>query len=145
MDMWDLADELGLTVIEQHGEHTSGYKPSENHVRLTPGMRGRVLRSVLAHEIAHHALGHLPVPPGAERDRQEAAANRWAALRLITPEAYAAAERARDGYAPAIAVDLQVADELVDVYQQHLARIGDTVYVAPKMGLGQYQHRQLAA
>ena len=145
MDMWDYADQLGLTVVEHHGPHTSGYRPGDHSVHLRPGMRGRILQSVLAHEIAHHILGHLPTDSRPERARQEAAANRWAALHLIDPEAYAAAERARNGHTKSMAVDLHVADELVDVYQQHLARIGDTVYVAPKMGAGQYDHRELIA
>lgn len=59
MDIWNLAADLGLTVRERRGVHRSGYAPGANHIDLTPGMGGRVLRGVMCHEIAHHVLGHL--------------------------------------------------------------------------------------
>lgn len=143
--MWKLADDLGLHVREARGPHVSGYQAGENFIRLTPGMRGRVLRSVLAHEIGHHVLGHLPTHLGPLRRRQERAANEWAALQLITPDAYATAEAEHGGHAKTMAVALNVADELVLVYQSLLTRIDSTVYVAPRMGTGQYVHRMETA
>ena len=89
MDIWNLAADLGLTVRERRGVHRSGYAPGANHIDLTPGMRGRVLRGVMCHEIAHHVLGHRPTDFGLIRKRQEAAANLWAAQALITPSATA--------------------------------------------------------
>lgn len=140
-DMWTLAAELGLDVVERHGPHTSGYRPDDAIVHLTPGMRGRTARSVLAHEIGHHVLGHLPVPAGAARRRQEAAANLWAARQLISAPAYAAAEEAHGGHAPSMAFDLNVSTELVIVYQRQLLRVDSTTYVAPRMGAGQWLDR----
>ena len=145
LDMWEFAADRGLSVVEARGPHRSGYYPGERVIRLTPGMRGRVLRSVLAHEVGHHELGHRPLAPGIERDRQEAAANRWAASLLISPLEYAAAERLRGGHLPSIAVDLQVSDELVSVYRAQLFRAETTVYVGPRMGLGQWDYRQEVA
>ena len=145
LDMWEFAAERGLTVVEDRGPHRSGYHPGERVIRLSAGMRGRVQRSVLAHEIAHHELGHRPIPSGLERDRQESAANRWAASTLISPLEYATVERLRGGHLPSMAVDLQVSDELVVVYQQMLFRAENTVYVGPRMGLGQWDYRQEVA
>lgn len=145
IDVWKLADELHLTIVDHVDGHVSGYTPDDGTIRLTPGMKGRVHRSVLAHEIAHHVLGHRPVQPGLWRSRQEAAANRWAALHLIDADEYAAAEQARNGHLPSMAVDLYVADELVEVYQQNLERIGDLVYLRPGLGVGDWLLRKQVA
>lgn len=141
MDIWNLASDLGLTVREQRGTHRSGYAPGANHIELTPGMRGRILRGVMCHEIAHHVLGHRPTDFGLVRKRQEAAANIWAAQTLITPGTYADAERHRDGHITSMAIDLNVPDELVVVYRSTLLRTDGAVYVDPRMGAGQFAHR----
>jgi len=74
-----------------------------------------VLRGVLAHEIGHHVLGHRPTASGLLRKRQKHAANLWAALRLITPGAYAEAEQLREGYLAGVTLKLSVTDDLDDV------------------------------
>lgn len=141
MEMWNLAAALGLSIVEKRGVHRSGYAPGDNIIQLTPGMRGRVLRSVLAHEIGHHVLGHHPTDFGLIRKRQEAAANAWAAHRLISADAYAAAEHQHDGHLPSMAFDLNVSDELASVYRKSLLRINAAVYVAPKLGAGQWAQK----
>lgn len=141
IDVWNLAADLGLTVRERRGAHRSGYRPDENHIELTPGMRGRVLRGVMMHEIAHHVLGHRPTEFGLIRKRQEHAANVWAAHRLITTDAYADAERTRDGHITSMAIDLNVPDEFVAVFRQSLLRTDHATYVRPRMGTGQWDHR----
>lgn len=104
-------------------------------------MRGRVLRGVMFHEIGHHILGHRPTEFGLIRKRQEHAANLWAAHTLITPESYAEAEHARDGRITGMAIDLNVPDEFVLIYQQTLLRTERATYVRPRMGAGQWDHR----
>ena len=141
MNVWQLATDLGLSVVERHGVHRSGYAADAAHVELRPGMRGRVLRSVLAHEIGHHVLGHRPTNFGPVRKRQEYQSNIWAAHQLITPEAYAEAERMRDGHVSSMAFDLNVSDELLLIYQQSLLRTETAVYVRPRMGAGGWAHR----
>lgn len=141
MDVWKLAEDLGLSVRERRGAHRSGYAPHDNHIDLTPGMRGRVLRGVMCHEIGHHVLGHRPTDFGLIRKRQELAANVWAAHTLITPEAYADAERHRNGHITSMAIDLNVPDELVLVYRGTLLRTDQATYVRPRMGTAQYAHR----
>lgn len=141
MDVWKLAADLGLTIRERRGTHRSGYAPGTNHIDLTPGMRGRILRGVICHEIGHHILGHHPTDFGLLRRRQEHAANVWAAHTLITPDAYADAERTRDGHITSMAIDLNVPDELVIAFQQTLMRTDTATYVRPRMGTGQWDHR----
>jgi Zn-dependent peptidase ImmA (M78 family) len=136
-----LADELGVHVIEKRAPHTSGYRADEKLIRLTPGMPRRAARSVLAHEIGHHVLGHRPTDFGPIRARQEREANEWAAQHLIDPAVYVEVEKLRDGHLQSMAHDLDVAVELLTVYRSMLHRLGDAVYVRPKMGAGQWMHR----
>ncbi len=140
-----LARAHGLRVIEKAGPHLGGYDPRSATVRLAPGLSARTAGSVLAHEIGHAALGHTPTADPGARRRQERRADEWAARRLITPEAYAAAERIRGGHPPSLAFELGVTVELVLAYQRLLRRIGDVVYVDARMGSGQWAHRSVAA
>ena len=140
-ELLQLADELGVTVIERRGGKPGGYHAGTTTIRLHPGTSRRVARSVLAHEIAHHVFGDTPSPYGPVRAKQERRANEWAALRLITPDAYAAAEANQHGHVPSMGYELGVTLELVEAYKRLLARIGDATYVAPRMGAGQFQHR----
>lgn len=139
-----LAHDLGLTVVERRGPHQSGYAPDDHTIRLTPGLPRRIGRSVLAHELAHHVLGHRPTHHGPIRLRQERHANEWAAHHLIHHDHYREVELLRDGHEGAMAHDLDVAPELLAVYRRMLARIGDTVYVEPRMGAEQFRHRLVA-
>ncbi len=141
MDVWKLAADLGLHVVEHNGDHVSGYWPDEMIIRLSPGMSARTTRSVLCHEIAHHVLGHRPTRFGPVRRRQEDEANEWAATHLITPDAYAEAERLHGGHLETMAHTLDVAPELAAAFRAMLVRIGDTVYVRPRMGAGMWRHR----
>lgn len=141
MEMWNLAADLGLRVVHAPNDHRSGYDTGDNTIHLRPGMPQRFTRSVLAHEIAHHLLGHRPTSLGVLRARQERAANEWAALRLINVHDYARAEQLRDGHLDSMAHDLNVAPELVAVFRDRTARIGDFVYIDPREGAGQYAHK----
>lgn len=87
------------------------------------------------------AHGHRPTDFGLIRKRQEYAANAWAAQTLITPHAFAEAERHRDGHITSMAVDLNVPDELLTIYRSMLLRTDAAVYVDPRMGAGQFAHR----
>lgn len=137
----ELADNLGLTVIEKRVAHTSGYRHGDRRVFLTPRMPRRASRSVLAHEIAHHILGHRPTEFGPVRSRQEREANEWAARHLINHEAYIEVEKLRDGHLGSMAFDLDVAPELVMFYRGMLQRLGNATYVKARMGAGQWEIR----
>ncbi|WOF23796.1 ImmA/IrrE family metallo-endopeptidase [Microbacterium betulae] len=136
-----IAEDLGLRLVEARGEHAGGYRPDEKIIRVTPGLARRGARSVLAHELGHHVLGHQPSHFGPVRSRQERAANEWAARFLIDREAFAEVERLRDGHVASMAFDLDVVPELVQAFQAMLLRLGDTVYVKPRMGEGQWDHK----
>lgn len=77
---------------------------------------------------------------GPRNALQERRADEWAALRLIDIDDYKLAERMHDGHAEAIAVDLDVTVDIVDAFRRILQRFGDTVYVRPRMGAGQWDH-----
>lgn len=141
LTLLQLAEELGLEVIEKRGPHTSGYRPHERVIRLTPGMSRRAARSVLAHEIAHHVLEHRPTDFGPIRARQERQANEWAARHLIDHDTYIEVERLRDGHLASMAHDLDVAPELVTVYQSLLQRLGPVTYFDARLGTAQWARR----
>lgn len=141
----DLATSMGLTVIEERVAHTSGYFPGDATIAITPGLPRRYARSILAHELGHHILGHRPTRFGPVHHRQERHANEWAAHHLISPHRYREVERLRDGHEPSMAHDLDVAPELLTVYRRMLQRIGDTVYVEARMGAGMWRHREAVA
>ena len=144
IDMWTFSEAAGLIVVEHTGDHTSGYEPGSNHIQLTPGLRPRVTRSVLAHENGHHALGHRPTDDPILRAKQELAANRWAAELLISPDLYALAESTHNGHTRSMAVALNVSDELIAVYRGMLERLGGSTYVRPRMGIGQWSYKTAA-
>lgn len=137
-----MADELGLTVIEQRGKHLGGYRPGDRVIRLTPGLPQPTARSLLAHEIAHHVLEHRPTEFGPVHKRQERHANEWAARLLIPHDRYIEVERLRDGHVPSMAHDLDVAPELLEVHRSMLLRLGPVTYFDPCLGSAAWSHRE---
>lgn len=117
-----LAEEQDLRVVEGPGRTRGGFDPATKTIRLNPGMSGRLTRSVLAHELGHAHLGHVPTQVPEVRARQECRADEWAACRLITPRAYAEAEALRGPHLASLAFELGVTIELVSAYQRLLCR-----------------------
>lgn len=140
-ELLSLADELGIIVVERRGLRLGGYHDRSSTIRLNPDMPRRVARSVLAHEIAHHVFADQHSQYGPVNAKQERRADEWAALHLIRPEAFAEAEQHRNGHGPSMAFDLSVTVEIVEAFKRVLLRVGDTVFVDPKMGAGQFAHR----
>lgn len=136
-----LVEESGLRLVERPGPTRGGYDHAAMTIRLDPGMSVRTATSVLAHELGHATLGHTVSTHPEARARQERRADEWAALLLISPAAYAAAEAVRGTHRASLAFELGVTVELVDAYRRLLQRIGDSVYIAPRMGSGQWAHR----
>ena len=112
---WEHADRLGLTVIERHlPAHRRGeYWHDEQLIVLTTGLSHRAARSTLAHEVAHAIAGDRYTPFGPVHAKAEALACRRAALALINPVEYAAAEELRAGHLPAIAHELNVSHKVL--------------------------------
>lgn len=144
--LMEAAAMLGLHVdydadLPQDGR----YYRDHNLILLREGMPARLHRSVLAHELCHAVFGDVPSRFGPVNAKQERRADEWAALRLITPDEYRDAETVHDGHAGAMAVELGVMVSILTAYQRVLLRAGDLVYVRPRMGAGQWDHRELVA
>lgn len=106
---WDVVDELPVEVVECPCPVSGLYFPHEQVIVLARGLTSAVAASALAEEIGHFTLSHEPTADRVGVARMELAAQRWAAVRLVSLEDLADALVA--------AVDLsEVAEELgVDV------------------------------
>ncbi|KSU52857.1 ImmA/IrrE family metallo-endopeptidase [Microbacterium enclense] len=139
----DLARQGGIRI--EHGrlpDGRDGQSWTDRRVtRLRPGMHARLHRCVLAHELGHHALAHTPTRFGPVHAKQERAAEEWGALRLITLDDYRHVEELRDGHVGAMALELGVMRTTLEAFQAVLMRVGDVVYVQPKMGAGSWAQR----
>lgn len=139
----DFADALGVTI--EYRELPAGrdgqYVHARRVIQLRPGMHSRLHRSVLAHELCHALWGDVPSRFGPVNAKQERRAEEWAALRLIDHDEYRYLEAVHEGRAGGIALDLGVMKSIVMAYQSMLQRIGDTTYIDPRMGAGQWEHR----
>ncbi|MDN3310642.1 ImmA/IrrE family metallo-endopeptidase [Microbacterium oryzae] len=140
----DYADALGvrviyadLTALDRDGE----YDHRTRTIRLQHGMAPRLWASVMAHELAHAVFEDVPSKFGPVNAKQERRADEWAALRLISFCAYKEAELHYGGNTRGIAVALGVIEDIVLAFQRILLRLGDTVYVKPRMGAGQWDVR----
>lgn len=141
----DLALMMGVTIEytrELPPDRDGDYAHATRHIRIREGLHARHTRSVLAHELGHAAFGHVPSRFGPVNAKQERAAEEWAALRLIPLDAYRAAEAAHDGHAGAMALTLGVMRSKVLAFRSLLSRLGDSTYVAPRLGEGQWLHRE---
>ena len=142
--LFDLADDLGVRIEYANLDllgRDGDYNKRTRTIRLQHGMVHRLERSVLAHELAHATRGDERTFFGYYDDRDERAADEWAAHFLIHPDEYRDAEERHNGKIDAIASDLYVLNRTVEAYQRTLRRIGNTVYVHPKYGVGQYAKR----
>src|SRR5690606_4705436 len=135
-----IADSLGVSIDYRHlpTDRDGQYIHARKLIELRPGMHGRHHRSVLAHELAHAVFGDVPSRFGPVTAKQERRAEEWAALQLIDLDEYRYLEAAYDGSPAGIAVELGVMTSIVKAYQGLLQRFGDTTYVAPGMGAGQW-------
>jgi hypothetical protein len=80
-DPWEATSDL--TVVEGPCPVPGVYFPDHHAIVLAAGQSASMRRSVLAEELGHHELGHLPVTNPVELARMEFRARRWAAHRLI--------------------------------------------------------------
>jgi hypothetical protein len=142
--LFDMADTLGV-VIEygdlSHLERDGDYDFETHTIRLQEGVSYRLLRSTLAHELCHAVFGDVPSKFGPVNAKQERRADEWAALRLIDHREYRIIEEHRDGNVQLIAQDLDVTDDIVKAYQRILLRVGENVYIGPRLGSGQWESK----
>lgn len=144
--LYDIADAIGVTIEHtdlSHLDRDGDYDARTHTIRLQEGISHRLHRSVLAHELCHAIFGDVPSKFGPVNAKQERRADEWAALRLIHHDDYRIAETIRDGNVKLIAQDLDVIEDIVHAYQRLMLRVGDTIYVKPRMGNGQWKHREV--
>lgn len=115
----ELAVEHGIEVVTHHGGDKGRWHPSSRTISLRADLPARARRCTLAHELGHAVLGHEASEslPQWVVEKQERAADRWAAETLIDEDAYRSAENALGPHPGAIATELGVTVHLVEVWQ----------------------------
>lgn len=120
-DLLALAVARGLRVVWCDLGRRNGEYRASGLIVLNPRRPGQTQRVTLAHELGHARYGHVWSEDPRVRERQEAAADRYAANLLITPAEYAAAERLVGCHAGALARELAVTARLVELWREQRA------------------------
>lgn len=147
LELYEALDALGVRVefCELPGDRDGEYLHDERLIRIQHDLLFRRYVSTLAHECCHAVFGDVPSMFGPLNAKNERRADEWAALRLIDPHDYRREEARHDGHVEAMAIALRVTTDIVEAFRRVLVRIGEDVYVNPKMGTGQWAHRIGAA
>lgn len=140
----DYATNLGVTIeyvnnLDPH--HPGDYSDSKRRVRILDGMNYTRTLCTLAHELGHATHRHTPALLPRDAAKQERIADEWAAHFLINADDYRHAESRYGTRTDWIAQELGLLERLITAYERTLHRIGDTIYVNPRMGAGQYAAR----
>lgn len=143
LGLFEMLDALGVDVeyCELSSDRDGDYDHAGKQIRIQHDLPYRRYRSAIAHETAHAVFGDVPSRFGPVKMKQERRADEWAALRLIGLDDYRQQERRHDGHVEAMAIALGVTVEIVEAFRSLLLRVGDTVYVGPRMGVGGYHAR----
>lgn len=129
----------GLTV---HGSALSDgkigrYVPHLNRIYFDLRLNHAQRRSVIAHELGHAHYGH-----DCDSPRNERQADAFAAGLLVDPLWYAELENINPD-AEWIAEEMRVSAYVIVDYRTYcLTRMGRATYAEPRMGVGQWRHRQ---
>lgn len=143
----DEASRLGVTweftdSLDPH--HPGKYADEIRHIWILDGMTYTKTICAFAHELGHAALGHSHSIFAHIEARQERAADEWAAHFLIDPDEYRIAEAKYGTRMDWIAQELGVLQRIAEAYAGSLDRLGDMIYVRPRMGDGQFAARLTA-
>lgn len=113
-DLEDEAVRLGVHVTWQElpDGYCGVYDWTHNRIVLHDGLTPVQARCTLCHELEHVRHGDRSCT-----GKDEARARRRAALRLVSPVAYAAAEQVYDGCAWQVACELGVTMQVIDDYR----------------------------
>ncbi|UOQ60344.1 ImmA/IrrE family metallo-endopeptidase [Leucobacter rhizosphaerae] len=142
--LYDYAMELGVQVEFtdlRHLRRNGDYCHELKLIRLQDGMTPRKTRHTFGHELGHATMGDEPSMLPHIHQRQEDRADEWAAHFLIDPDAFRESEQRHNGKVDAMAVDLYVLDKTIHAFKRTLNRVGDSLYVGAKMGVGQWARR----
>lgn len=145
--LYDYATSIDVSIEYtdlSHLHRVGDYCLQTREIRLQEGMLYRKTRSILAHELGHATNNDEPTVFEHLNRRMELRADEWAAHFLINESAYRDATQKFGTHTPSIAQELCVLEKLVVAFERTLKRIGNTVYVNPRMGTGQWS-RRLAA
>lgn len=144
--LYDYATQLGVTIeYTKLDGRVGGYRHDIRHIRMQQGMLPVKERSVLAHELGHATYGDEPTIFRHMNSKQERRADEWAAHFLIDAEEYRLAEERFGSHTRWIAQELGVLEKLVHAYERTLHRVGDSVYVSPRMGAKQWGRKMEVA
>lgn len=114
-DLINLAEAAGVTITWHKGGPQGAWIPHRHQISIRHGMDDTTTRSVLAHELAHMALGH---PPCANA-QQEKRADQFAARLLISTVDYRLAEEMFDANQQQIAAELGVTLDLLSAWREY--------------------------
>lgn len=138
---FDTLDLLGYSIeyadlsnAERLGECDTVNKIVTLHHDLSP----RELPYILGHETWHALNNDVPTMFGQFDARMERRADEWSALMCIDLDAFREYELQFSGHVPTMAFNLGVPDEAVEMLKSMLNRIGNELYMLPKMGYGQW-------
>ncbi len=131
-----------VTDLSPH--HPGSYSHSRRHIEVLDGMSYTKTLCAFAHELGHATLQHELTMFDHINEKHERAADEWAAHFLIDPTEYKAAEARFGTRTDWIAQELGVLKRTVEAFEQSLVRVGNRVYVHPKMGVGQWTAEYIA-
>lgn len=113
INVWVDVDDVGWLSSRAKG----GWFPQHDLILLAPGLHPVEELCTLAHELGHATLGHTTHENGWFAQRQERAADRWAARMLISPVEYELAERLHGTHLGGIAHELGVTTHILATWQ----------------------------
>lgn len=118
----EIALEHGIEVVSHRGGDKGRWYPARRTISLRSDLPARARTCTLAHELGHAVLGH---DAGADLpqwvvEKQERAADKWAADLLIDPREYAELETIYEGHLGAIASEMGVTVSLLATWRDNL-------------------------
>ena len=118
----DMATDLGVWVdVDDVGwlpdNSKGGWFPEHDLILLAKNLNPVEEMSTLAHELGHAVLGHTADVDGWFAQRQERAADQWAARLLVSPAEYQAAERLHGPHMGGIVHELGVTTHILATWQ----------------------------
>lgn len=143
---YEMLDGLGVEIeyCDLPSDRDGDTDVEARHMRLQWDLRPRTHRCTVVHELAHVVFGDVPSMFGPVNAKQERRADEWAAKFLIDLEEFRRAEELCFGRTESMAVALFVTTDLIEAFRRLLLRVDDIVYVAPKMGAGQWDAKVIA-
>ena len=115
----EIALEHDIDVVTHRGGDKGRWYPATRTISLRADLPARARQCTLAHELGHAVLGHTAGPdlPQWVVEKQERAADRWAAETLISEDAYKSAEAELGPHPGAIAAELGVTVHTITVWR----------------------------